>query len=290
MALEKFFCPDYYYSLNKSMRNDEGQKNGTLDNAYSFSNEIFRPIFKNLHNPIEKVLTVGSSGDQVINSLFYGANDITVIDANLYTKYWTDYKLAAIKNLSYDEFCRYFFNMPLCFSYYVYKKIFHDLDKDSKIFWGTIFQETNTAYDIYSRILARDDTTVRYVSSEFYLYDDCYKQLQQILKRGDYNLSYVNAEFEDFPNAISGDFDLILLSNIFDYVKNDVFSSVVNRLYKNNVRKWGSIQLQYDFDGYHSPTSLFPEGRQQIKYVSLNWAETAYMLQKPNILDDDYIA
>ena len=44
--------------------------------VYHCSNERLNSYFKNLKLKESRIATVGSSGDQVLNSIFYGAKDI----------------------------------------------------------------------------------------------------------------------------------------------------------------------------------------------------------------------
>ena len=52
----------------------------------------------------KSLLTIGSSGDQILNSFYYGARDITLFDINEYSKYYIYLKIAAIISLNYKEF------------------------------------------------------------------------------------------------------------------------------------------------------------------------------------------
>ena len=56
----------------------------------------------------KSLLTVGSSGDQVINASLKNCKDITVLDINPFTKYYFNLKKAAILTLKYEEFCKFF--------------------------------------------------------------------------------------------------------------------------------------------------------------------------------------
>ena len=57
----------------------------------------------------KSLLTVGSSGNQLLNAYFYGTRDITLFDINPYAKYYAYMKVAAILTLNYDEFQCFFF-------------------------------------------------------------------------------------------------------------------------------------------------------------------------------------
>ena len=47
----------------------------------------------------KKVLSTIASGDQILNSILYGAKDIEGFDISVFPKYYLNLKIAAIKNL-----------------------------------------------------------------------------------------------------------------------------------------------------------------------------------------------
>lgn len=274
MALEKYFDNQYY-------RDD--WNNQTIMKAYAFSNEDMKEMFRHLRVKDKKVLTVGSSGDQAINALYYGAKDVTIIDANLFTKYYTEYKIAAIKNLNYKEFIDYFITFEAPFAKQVYQKIFHDLDKDTQTFWGIIFlhdgdDEFNKG--IYSKISERVDCNMEEISSSFYKNPILYNRLQKKFKLEAPSVKYINAEFGDFPVSTEEKYDLILLSNIYTYT-HDYFKSVVDDLYKNNLTANGKIQLHYNFhngDRWLGFYHMFPKNK--INKYDLGENNFTYFLSK----------
>ena len=186
MALEKFHNEDYYdafdYKKYYNIFCDKLLANGTVDQAYIFSNERLNEVFEDEgFKNAKSVLTVGG-GDQVFSALYNGAKEITVADANLFVKYWIEYKKAIIKNFSYLEFKKLLFGdagnlKPLyrpiqIFDKNTFQKIFHDLDEDSKCFWGSVFIEEYDADDIYNRILSRADCSIEDMGSHFYIHKD----------------------------------------------------------------------------------------------------------------------
>ena len=281
MALEKFFKPEYYEKLDDSC-------NGTIETAYPFSNERLKDYFKQLNLKDKSVLTVGSSGDQALNSIYYGAKSVTVVDANLYTKYFVSYKISAIKNLPFNVFEKYFLNLESPFNIYVFQKIFHDLDKDSQCFWGTIFlncsEECTDTMSIYEKILDKDDVWIEYIASEFYENPNAYAKLQKILREAPPNLQFINAEFYAFPAVTQEKFDFIFLSNIFKYVASTTLKQTVNQLYDNNLNPDGKIQLHYNFR-WNDPIApefwslLFPN--RTITTHKLGNSDTTYFITKP---------
>ena len=80
---------------------------------YTFTTENISGYLKYFDLKDKTLLTVGSSGDQILNAYFYGARDITLYDINPYAKYYIYLKVAAILSLDYKEFQYFFFKYGL---------------------------------------------------------------------------------------------------------------------------------------------------------------------------------
>ena len=68
---------------------------------YTFTTENISGYLEYFDLKDRKLLTVGSSGDQVLNASFYGAKDITLYDINSFSKFYLYLKIAAIITLNY---------------------------------------------------------------------------------------------------------------------------------------------------------------------------------------------
>ena len=123
---------------------------------YPFTTEMISGYLKFFKLKNKSLLTVGSSGDQVINAIIKGANDITLLDWQPYARYYYFLKIASMLSLDMDDFL-------LFLRYENYRKVFHtnmkvfqrkvfnkvkptlkELDYDSYAFWDMIFKETET--------------------------------------------------------------------------------------------------------------------------------------------------
>jgi hypothetical protein len=245
LALEKYFMSNYYSDANKD--------NDTVEKVYYSSNEVLDDEFKNFGDMNGKrVLTVGSSGDQLLSAIYYGAKDVTLIDANIFSRYFTEYKIAMIKNFDYETYYNVFFSgyhVEKIFEHNVYSKIFHDLSPEAQEFWGTIFLEETSAEEIVKKFF--HDPHGR--KMEYFKFEDSYNKCKQNLQSA--NIHFINAELSEFPKVIDGKFDLIMLSNIFDYLahdKNDTRSYIktINKLFKKYLNPDGKIQAYYSFGSY----------------------------------------
>ena len=80
---------------------------------YPFTTENIAGYINQFDLNDKTLLTVGSSGDQIINGILYGCKSITSLDVNPYTKFYTYLKLSCILEIQKDEFLKF-----LCFKDY----------------------------------------------------------------------------------------------------------------------------------------------------------------------------
>lgn len=144
---------------------------------YPFTTENIDGYMHNFDVFGKKSLTVGSSGDQVINLAMCGCLDQTVIDVCPNTKFYFYLKKAGLLELDYSEFLQFFRfrNYPMLFKenssvfsselYDKLKNTLYDLDKDSFTFWDTLF------YDVDPSFIFSDLTDMKYDASNLEEYD-----------------------------------------------------------------------------------------------------------------------
>lgn len=224
--------------------------NTAVGAIYPFSNENLDETFS-IFNPKEKsVLTVGSSGDQVIWALAKGANKVTLIDANPMSLAYTELKLSAIKNLTYEEYIKmfdpnYFLN-PI-----MYAKVSHDLSSQVREFWDFIFSNTSLKYELQNNRnkLFQSVRGMNYRSmnnSSLFMPSEIFNNAKENL--GNCEIDFKCAEIQDFARTIDDKYDIMLLSNISDYVRGaSVMFPQVFAL-SNYLTDDGVIELNYDFD------------------------------------------
>ncbi len=278
MALEKFFSRELgsnYYSKQNDINRLERKTmmNFAVETVYPFTNENLPELFNQLNVKGKRVATAGSSGDQMLAAILYGAKDITLIDGNLYSKHFIDYKFAAIKNLPYEDFKRIFVEDNNYFDFEIFKEISHDLDPDSMAFWGTIFSNTTDALEIKRRIT---NSNKQRPKTDFLYTEEVYTKLQELLTNHDFSLNFEIAEFNDFPEVLTGTYDAILLSNIFQYVNQNDYINVIFEL-QNKLNPGGKIQLNYDFPAAFD--KIKPDRTEAFKRVFKNDTNNVYSVQ-----------
>ena len=228
-------------------------RNSTTEKVYPFTNENLFELFRHLDLKDKRVATVGSSGDQVIHSIFAGAKEVNLIDMNILAEPFIELKIAAIKNLTHKEFLEFgsvISNYTANRFARYYSKISHSLSGKAKDFWDNLVLEGSDKYFYHF--------THNYIDHEA-VYNSAftYNQLQEKLNQNDYKINYIFGELEQFPQKLNGKYDLILLSNIIDYYSGfgegkprQVFLDTVRDLFKNNLTKDGVIQVSSRHEGF----------------------------------------
>lgn len=125
--------------------------------------------------------------------------------------------------------------------------------------------------------------------SSFYKNKYVYNRLQSFLNKNDINISFITAELQEFPSVLKNRYDIIYLSNIFDYYKGEksgLFIEVLNKLYKNNLEVNGNIFVNYSFNE-KIEESLQRIGDYKINHVQVNRfadgdinQDTAWLIKK----------
>jgi len=222
---------------------------------YTFTTENISEYIKYFDLNNKSLLTVGSSGDQILNAFFSGARDITLYDINPYAKYYVYLKIAAILSLDYIEFQNFFFKHGL--EEYYNKKMFSKdlfnkikpnlrlLDYESFLFFDELF----SLYDRYDirDYLFDDDENRNIVIKSFNSYlksEESYNNLKSILKQ--INFKYINGDI--FKDNIKGQFDNIFLSNLCTITSLEKLKELLQKLDMNNLRESGSILIGYLWD------------------------------------------
>jgi len=221
--------------------------NQIISRAFGYSNEDLKTIFEQLSVEGKSVATVGSSGDQALNAIYYGAKSVTLIDGCQFAEPITRLKIAAIKNLDLQEFLKYWTTGKIL-DHKTYAKISHDLDENTKMFFDTIMLENCEDSMIELDLIIIPYWANKYYrGSEFFIDESKYELLKTKLAQA--NIEYVCADLSEFSTKL-GKYDRILLSNIYDYVDSNDFFKVIKDLRKNNLKMNGKMQMYYDLQCY----------------------------------------
>lgn len=226
--------------------------------VFHCSNERLNAYFKNLKLQNSRIATVGSSGDQVLNAIFYGSKDITLIDANIFTQAYLEYKIAMIKNLDFLTFKNHL-GMFSMFNWKTYSLISHDLSVETQQFFDELMLNQDNRGRFYDEGYLTDSLIrntlfhtpcYEHDSKEenlFYNNGRDYLKLKELLIKNNFKLTFIVEDVKNFHKALTGEFDYIFLSNIYDYVNQYHMKNIINNLYQK-LKAGGKIQYHYSFN------------------------------------------
>lgn len=247
---------------------------GFFSKIYPFTTENISGYISNFQLKNKSLLTVGSSGDQVLNAIAEGCKDISVIDVNPYTKYYYYLKAAGIIALNKEEFFEFFRYKDYPFVFNDNKNVFRNdlyqkilpalevLDKESFLFWNSLFTKFS-GREVRRYLFQADEEQNKTITScNLYLqseekYHDLKSNLETIVP------TFLKGNILQYP--LDKNYDNIWLSNIGSYLTEEdiqkvaetfpnhladngqllisyLYETTKNTIYQNN---WPSI---YDFD------------------------------------------
>lgn len=208
---------------------DKGQIINLKEPIYPFTTENISAYIDFFELKDKSLLTVGSSGDQVINAILHNCKDITLYDIVPDTKYYYFLKVAGLLSLSKKEFLEFFrfvdyndwrdnkkvFNQKL---YNKLKPTLRLLDYDSYLYFDELF---NTFSGITVRnALFRDDeynTRILVRSNDYLkstiLYEETRKKIKKIKPK------FICKNIFDISSETT--YDNIWLSNIATWLKTE---------------------------------------------------------------------
>ena len=230
----------------------EDYDNDKRSPIYGYTNEeldLFLPIL-----PIKdkKVLTVASSGDQILSCALNGAKKIDAFDINPFQIYYSKLKIAAIKALNVKEYNNYFFNKDYksIFSKELYKKIRLYLDNNTKKFFDELY-------------LNGFEYKFENLVCNFILHDQFIKELEYT-KEDNYDITkdnvnnacinYISCDFFKLHRYLKDVYDVMLFSNMyewFNFKQKEKFLSYVKKLEKH-LSDDGIISLYTSVNKYKS--------------------------------------
>lgn len=209
---------------------------------YPFTNENLNGYFDKLSIINKSVLTVAGSGDHYLELLIRNSNNIEIFDINILTKYYMALKVAGIKALDYNEFISYFFlerNYLNTFNKDSYLKIRKYLNENDLIFWDALYTKYSGNIIRSSRLFYRTEETYLFLRTFIsYLNPDNYQTIKEKLQNTDLNFEnkFYNCNMKELESLISKKFDIILLSNIADYL-NETYKIMPAEKFKKYILK-----------------------------------------------------
>ncbi len=200
---------------------------------YQNTTENIRAYMPFLDGNYQKALLPTASGDHQLEAILRGINDITCFDINRLAKYFTELKFGAIKNLSKKEYMNFMYENVLNIDVFNYLK--NSLADDVLVFWEEIlkncsselicknffrFLGLNNNNDVIKGIDCSKYCALKFTS---YLEDNNYKIVQDRLEK--VKIKYIDADLINLTQELREKYDLINLTNIYEYVNSDMFKS-----------------------------------------------------------------
>lgn len=267
---------------------------GTNNNSSLSFNE-YSPIYKSTneclsHPPYmdalknkERVLGIIGSGDQIINSILFGSNDIVGLDISTFPKYFLMLKLAAIKVVEEKDYLEYFYgNSKEPFMEEYYEIIRKELDDSVRKFWDYLYNNYNNLY--HSHLFHDFDISAkRAIINNPFLQDNYYQVLKKNIER--LKMELLKYDMFNANKLNKGTFDLILLSNIINNftITNGkrISLSEYNERFLQSIKKYkkflktlplnkNGVSLTYNFSFNGSIMEYFKEKEYQLYKVKEN--------------------
>ena len=229
-------------------------EDGMLQKIYPFTTENISGYIDKFNLKDKSLLTVGSSGDQVINAILKGCKDITLLDINPYTKFYYYLKVASIMTLNLDEFM-------LFLRYKDYPNIFEDnknvfnielwnkvkivlrlIDYETYLFWDELFQTINPE-KIRKRLFSLDEYNSKLIlnCNPYLKSKDLYEETRNKVKN--IHPTFINSNI--FNVDLKRKYDNIWLSNIGTSItKEEMIVKMTDNLVKF-LNKEGLLLISY---------------------------------------------
>ena len=212
---------------------------------YKTSNERISELIKYIKGR-KTILTPTSSGDLVLNGALLGINNIDSFDISTFPKYFLNFKIAAVKALSKEEYVEFFFEAITTSEKYdeYYYRIRKYLDDKDLLFWDGLFDFFDWI-DIYNSLLFSHETfyTNNVIHENMYLQGNNYNELRKVIDK--VNINNYQGDIISLSKELEREYDLIYLSNILYYVDINKYLEMLKRLKLTNQ----GIILSYLYNG-----------------------------------------
>lgn len=217
------------------------------DNLYHHATEDMATYYEEYKNP-KTFLTIGASGDQLLNAVAIGAKKIDVFDINCLAKRGCALKVASAKTLNPDELQEFF----LDFGEDEYRYIGSNLREEDFIYW-------NAVYDFVGEEGVRQLFPYRKLNKDLikeinpYLNKDNYQEFQRKLQ--DVQINYMDCSLYDLEKLLKDNtYDGMTFSNVYEYINygqdvskekaHEFYEFIMQKMYPR-LNKNGTMMLSY---------------------------------------------
>lgn len=218
--------------------------------TFLFTNENVGGYVNNLGQDLTgaRVLSVCASGDHAFSFYGAGARQVDTFDINYAQKLIYELKHTMIRHLPYHDFMAFFYGKQTFFNRKIINPIWNEFSDALKIYLE-VFYSTNIAHArrmfVYGRAI--NNPGIPYVNN---------KRLYDLIKhRLPEKINFVHNDLETLPQKLTAKYDLVVLSNIFDYMYLDAPSTqaalgkfwgdILLPISENNLNPGGQIAFEY---------------------------------------------
>ena len=197
---------------------------------YKMANEDVS-IYKDYLKNSRRILSVISSGDQIIESITSEKKVIDCFDISKYPKYYLMLKLAALKALKKEDYVKLFIESPLTTldEYYddlYFEKMRKRLTKKYREFWDALLNYTNWYEITNSRLFSSEVVTKEYaLKQNMYLDDVVYYSMKD--KINDVQFTFHTGDIFKTGSNLRDYYDLVYLSNILAYADKSQYKELI---------------------------------------------------------------
>lgn len=182
-----------------------------FDFLYPSATEDMDTYYKQYQHP-RTFLTIGGSGEQLLNAVSIGAKKIDVFDSNPLSKRGCALRVAGAKILNPDELIDFYSD----FSEDVYSHISTKLNEEDLAYWNAIYdyvgEEGIRCLFSYNKI---EKDLLRKMNP--YLDKDKYQNLQRKLE--EVEITYIDSTLYQLPSFLKENtYDGMTFSNIYEYL------------------------------------------------------------------------
>lgn len=223
---------------------------------YKMANEDVS-LYKDYLKNSKRILSVISSGDQIIESITDEKKIIDCFDISKYPKYYLMLKLAALKSIKKEDYINLFVESPLTTLDDYYDDLYYDNIRKNlcgiyKEYWDALFSHADW-YEIFeSRLFQSDGASESYIyKSLSYLNDDEYYKLRENIEN--IKLNFYEGDIFTLVNTLNDKYDLVYLSNIIDYVNKKGYMDLLGKF---NLTDNGVV-LSYIFSNINKYNDFF---------------------------------
>jgi S-adenosylmethionine:diacylglycerol 3-amino-3-carboxypropyl transferase len=214
---------------------------------YPFTTENIKGYMQDLKLENKKVLTVTGSFDHSLNAILLGCRDLVNFDINKLSYYMAELKIAALKELSLNEFLSFFnIDNSNALDYKIFEKMKYRLNIKVLTFFELMYKK-NYMHDLFIHKYKIN------LDLNIYLTQDNYLKLKDVIN--EVKITFITSNIINLHKKTNEKFDYIFSSNISDYLKNiyhrdylSRFSLFIQNKLSKLLKKDGTLMCAYIYD------------------------------------------